>query len=200
MTDNTRRSELFPFGPEAELKPLIAVFGVVVAAVIALNLEGRVWWCPAGDLWPWSWDIWSRHNSQHLVDPYSFTHILHGVLEFGLLSLLLPRMPLVWRLVFAVSVESAWEVAENSTYMIERYRKETISLDYFGDSIINSLADIICCATGFAIAYKLRFWKSLAFFLLTESILILTIHDSLVINSVMLIWPIEALKKWQLGG
>jgi hypothetical protein len=109
-------------------------------------------------------------------------------------------MSLAWRLAIAVSIESAWEISENSSYMIERYRRETISLDYFGDSIVNSLSDIVCCATGFAIAYKLRFWRSLAFFLLTEAILIVTIRDSLLINILMLIWPVEALKKWQLGG
>jgi len=84
--------------------------------------------------------------------------------------------------------------------MIERYRQETISLSYFGDSIVNSLSDIACCATGFVIAYKLKFWQSLSVFLATEVVLIAWIHDSLLINILMLIWPIEAIKKWQLGG
>jgi hypothetical protein len=109
-------------------------------------------------------------------------------------------MRIVWRLFVAVFVESSWEIAENSSYVIERYREETISLSYFGDSIINSISDIACCATGFAIAFKLKFWKSLAFFLATEAILIAWIHDSLLINIIMLIYPIEAIKKWQMGG
>ena len=163
-------------------------------------MEGRQWWCPAGDMSPWSWDIWTQHNSQHIADPYSFTHILHGVLEYWLLGLLFPRMKLAWRLFLAVFVESSWEVAENSRYVIERYREETISLSYFGDSIINSLSDITCCATGFAIAYKLKFWKSLALFLATEAILIAWIHDSLLINILMLIYPVDAIKRWQIGG
>ena len=177
---------------------LTALGCVVVAAVVMLNIEGRLWWCPASDLWPWALDIWSQHNSQHLVDPYSFTHILHGVLEFWLLSLLFPRLKLAWRLFIAVLIESSWEVAENSSYVINRYREETISLSYFGDSIINSLSDIVCCATGFAIAYKLRFWKSLALFLITETVLIFWIHDSLIINIIMLLYPIEAIKNWQM--
>ena len=172
----------------------------MATAVVILNLEGRRWWCPAGDLSPWAWDIWTQHNSQHVIDPYSFTHVLHGVLEYWLLGLIFPRMRLAWRLVVTVFIESSWEVAENSSYVIERYRAETISLSYFGDSIINSLSDIACCATGFAIAYKLKFWKSLALFLATEAILIAWIHDSLLINIVMLIWPIEAIKRWQIGG
>jgi hypothetical protein len=176
------------------------IAAIVLSAVVILNLEGRAWWCPAGDLVPWSWQIWSQHNSQHLVDPYSFTHILHGVLEYWLLGSLFPKLKPVWRLVIAVCVEASWEVAENSSYVIERYRRETISLNYFGDSIINSISDIICCTTGFAIAHKLRFWKSFAVFMLTETVLILWIHDSLIINIIMLLWPIDAIKKWQLGG
>ncbi|MBL8123650.1 MAG: DUF2585 family protein [Blastocatellia bacterium] len=148
---------------------------------------------------PWSWNIWSTHNSQHIIDPYSFTHVLHGVLEFWLIGLVFPRVPLAWRFFMAIFIESSWEVAENTSYVIQRYREETMSLDYFGDSIINSLADIVCCGLGFLIAYKLRFWKSLALFIATEVILILTIRDSLIINIIMLIWPIEALKNWQVG-
>ena len=172
----------------------------VTAAVVILNMEGRRWWCPAGDLSPWSWDIWTQHNSQHIIDPYSFTHLLHGVLEYWLLGLVFPRMRIVWRLFLSISIACSWEIAENSTYMIERYRQETISLAYFGDSIINSLSDIACCATGFVVAYKLRFWRSFALFLVTELVLVCWIHDSLLINILMLIWPIEAVKKWQLGG
>jgi len=108
-------------------------------------------------------------------------------------------MKLAWRLALAVFVESAWEITENSSYVIQRYREETISLDYFGDSIINSLSDILCCATGFTIGYKLKFWRSLALFLLTEIVLIFWIRDSLLINILMLIYPVEAIKHWQLA-
>ena len=182
-----------------ETKTLLACFAAILLAVVVLHFNGRVWWCQAGDLVPWSWDIWSRHNSQHIVDPYSFTHILHGVLEFWLIGLVFKKMPLAWRLVLAVMIEGSWEIIENSSFIINRYREETISLDYFGDSIINSIADILCCATGFVIAYRLRFWKSVALFVLTEAILILTIRDSLIINLIMLIHPIEEIKLWQIG-
>ena len=177
----------------------MAIAFFVAAAVIVLNVEGRRWWCPAGDLSPWSWEIWTQHNSQHIADPYSFTHILHGILEFWILGLLFPRMRVAWRLFIAIFVESSWEMAENSSYVINRYREETISLSYFGDSIINSLSDIFCCAGGFVTAHKLRFWWSLALFVATELILIFWIHDSLIINIIMLIWPVESLKEWQLA-
>lgn len=180
--------------------PLAAIGVLAIAAIISLNLQGRVWWCPAGDLWPWSFDIWSQHNSQHIIDPYSFTHILHGIIEFWLIGLIFRRMPMIWRLVLALFLETTWEVVENTSYMINRYREETISLDYFGDSIINSLADIVCCGLGFWIAYKLRFLWSLALFVVTEVVLLLTIRDSLVVNIIMLIYPLEAIKQWQTAG
>ena len=173
---------------------------IVTMAITSLYFQGRVWWCQAGDMMPWSWDIWSTHNSQHIVDPYSFTHVLHGVLEFWLIGLVFRRMPLAWRLVLAVFIESSWEVAENSAAVIERYRSVTISLDYFGDSIVNSIADIVACSVGFIIANYLRFWRSLWLFLITEAILVFWIRDSLLINIVMLIYPIEAIKVWQIGG
>ncbi len=172
---------------------------IVIAAVVILQIQGRVWWCQAGDLAPWSWNIWSTHNSQHIIDPYSFTHVLHGVLEFWLIGLVFRRMPIVWRLALAVFIESSWEVAENSAAVIERYRSATISLDYFGDSIINSIADIACCSMGFLIAYKLRFWRSFALFVVTEILLIIFIRDSLIINIIMLLFPVEAIKPWQMG-
>ncbi len=162
--------------------------------------EGHAWWCRAGDLWPWSWNIWSTHNSQHLIDPYSFTHILHGILEFWLIGLIFLRVPIAWRMLIAVTIEGSWEIAENSSYVINRYREATISLNYFGDSIINSLSDVSCCAIGFVIGYKLRFWKSLALFLTTELVLVAWIRDSLLINIVMLIYPIDAIKHWQMGN
>ncbi len=171
---------------------------IVIAAVVILQIQGRVWWCQAGDITPWSWNIWSTHNSQHIIDPYSFTHVLHGVLEFWLIGLVFSRMPLVWRLALAVFIESTWEVAENSATVIERYRSATISLDYFGDSIINSVADIACCSLGFLIAYKLRFWRSLALFVITEILLIVFIRDSLIINIIMLLFPVEAIRSWQM--
>ena len=196
---NKNNNDTFTISSNEGLGPWVAIALVVTAAVIVLNVEGRRWWCPAGDLLPWSWNIWSQHNSQHLVDPYSFTHVLHGVLEFWILGLLFPRLRVAWRLFLAVLVESSWEMAENSSYVIQRYREETISLDYFGDSIINSLSDIFCCATGFVIAYKLRFWWSLALFVTTEIVLIFWIHDSLIINIIMLLFPNDTIRNWQLA-
>lgn len=173
---------------------------VVVAAIISLNLLGRVWWCEAGDYVPWSWVVNSRHNSQHLIDPYSFTHILHGILEFWLIGLVFYKLPMGWRFVLAIFIESSWEVVENTNYIINRYREATISLDYYGDSILNSFADIVCCAVGFLIAQKIKLWWSLAVFVVMEIILLFWIRDSLLLNILMLIWPLDAVKGWQGGA
>ncbi len=194
------KTNLFNFETRRDYMSWILMLGVMLAAMLTLWLEGRVWWCQAGDYSPWAWEIWSRHNSQHLIDPYSFTHILHGILEFWLIGLIFKRVPLVWRLLIAIVIEGSWEVAENSSFVINRYREATISLDYFGDSIINSISDILCCATGFVIAYKLKFWRSLFLFVATEIVLIFWIHDSLIINIIMLFYPIEAIKQWQMGN
>lgn len=179
--------------------PLILSVLVTAGMVSALFAQGRIWWCKLGDYIPWTSDAWSDHTSQHFFDPYSFTHVLHGVLFFWLITLFFRKVPVGWQFFTAIVIECAWEVLENSSYIIEKYRANTASLDYFGDSIFNSVGDVIACALGFYIAYKLKFWRSLAFFFLIEIILLLWIRDGLLINIVMLIHPIEALKKWQMG-
>lgn len=199
MTETPEPKDLFTLETRRDYFPWIVVLIIVIAATISLNLQGRVWWCAVGDYTPWSWQIWTKHNSQHVIDPYSFTHVLHGVLEFWLIGLVFGRFSLAWRFALAILIESSWEVAENTNYVINRYREATISLDYFGDSIINSWADIVCCGLGFVIAYRLRFWRSLILFVATEIILILWIRDSLIINIIMLIYPLDTIKKWQMG-
>lgn len=179
---------------------VILYLGVMCLSALVLWGQGRIWWCPAGDWSPWSWTINSQHNSQHIIDAYSFTHVLHGILEFWLIGLVFARLPLAWRLLIAVGIEASWEVIENSSYVIERYRAATISFDYFGDSIINSLSDITCCAMGFLVGYKLKLWKSAVLFAATELILIFTIRDSLVINLIMLVHPVDAIRAWQTAG
>lgn len=176
-----------------------ATVAIVVVMMTVLSAMGRVWWCEAGDLVPWSWDIWSRHTSQHLIDPYTFTHILHGVGFYGLLYLVARRwVPVRGRFLIAIGIEAIWEIAENSTFVIERYREVTISLDYFGDSVLNSLSDVTACGSGFILASLLPAWGSWVFFFGVEALLILWIRDSLIINIIMLLFPIEAIKQWQM--
>lgn len=180
--------------------PRIAIAVCIALMVAGLYWQGRVWWCKVGDLSPWSSDIWTAHNSQHFFDPYTFTHILHGVAFFWIADLILKEKPLRWKFFLVILVECLWELLENSNLIIERYRTVTISLDYYGDSILNSLSDVLCCAFGAFIAYKLKFWRSLAYFAITEIILLFWLRDNLTLNIIMLIYPIDAIRIWQSGG
>lgn len=175
---------------------LLAIFG---GKAIILKMMGQPIWCKCGSWIPWSWDIWSSHNSQHLVDPYFFTHMLHGVILCAMLYRLPRTISETSRFLLAVVLEAAWEILENSPTIIERYRMATISKDYLGDSIINSAGDLFACAAGYLIAQRLRFNRSIVFFLLTELILLITIRDSLLLNVLMLVWPLEAVREWQIG-
>ncbi|HIK91160.1 MAG TPA: DUF2585 family protein, partial [Planctomycetes bacterium] len=116
---------------------------ILLITAVVLHLSGRVFWCQCGTCVPWSWDIWSQHNSQHLVDPYFFTHVLHGIALYGLLHWLWKSAPVSKRFWASILLEAGWEILENSPLIIERYREATISLDYYGDSIANSLFDIV---------------------------------------------------------
>ncbi len=179
----------------------IGLFSIAAFMTICLWAMGRVWWCEAGDLVPWSWDVWSTHNSQHLVDPYALSHLQHGLGLF----LLLYWLPLKWLtteriFLIVATVEATWEISENTPWMIDRYRESTISLDYYGDSILNSLADYGWCLIGLFLARKLAGWMTLCLFVALELTSVLWIRDSLMLNILMLISPIEAIKEWQAGG
>ena len=140
------------------------------------------------------------HQVQHLTDWYTFSHVLHGIGFYFLLWLVARRLDPSWRFVLAVLLEATWEVAENSPIIINRYRAATIALDYFGDSIVNSMADIFAMILGFWIARKAPAWVSVAVFLGVEIALAAAIRDNLTLNIMMLIHPLEAVKRWQLGG
>ena len=182
-----------------KLLPWLAMALVLAGTVVQLRHQGRVWWCACCGWNLWAGDIWSSHNSQHLVDPYSFTHVLHGLLFFGAIVWLLPRLPFAWRLFMAVVLEAAWEVAENAPFIIRRYREGTIGLGYEGDSVVNSIGDILCCVLGFVLARYLGFRKSAILFVVTELVLLFWIRDNLTLNVLMLTCPIDAIKHWQMG-
>ena len=180
--------------------PWLAIVAVLAGTALVLRSQGRLWWCSCNYLLVWFGDPWSSDNSQHLLDPYSFTHVLHGFLLCGLLALVAPRLSTVWQLWLAVTIEAAWEILENSEFVIRRYREQTASLGYFGDTIVNSLGDILVCGLGFMLAHRLGFRRAFALFVLTEVTLALWIRDNLTLNVLMLIYPIEAVKEWQAGG
>ncbi len=143
---------------------------------------------------------WTSNTSQWLLDPYSSSHVLHGILFFWILLLFRKRLTLEWRFFVAVVLEIGWELLENSPIIINRYRAATASLDYFGDSILNSVSDVLCVMFGFWIASKLPWKWTLTLLIAIELILLVTIRDNLTLNILMLIAPIDAIKTWQASG
>jgi hypothetical protein len=160
---------------------------------------GRPAFGPAG-FGIWVWDIWSANNSQFILDPYSFSHLVHGFLFFAFLHLAARGLSLERRLLIAVILEAAWEVLENSPFIINRYRQATIALGYEGDSVLNSISDIVMMSLGFLAAARLQVWQSVAAVLTMEIGCLLLFRDNLTLNVIMLIHPLDAIKGWQLGG
>jgi hypothetical protein len=172
---------------------------MAVAALIEYAM-GRVPYCTCGYIKLWHGVVYSSENSQHLTDWYTFTHILHGIGFYFLLWLAARRLPPRMRFLMAVLLEAGWEVLENTPMVINRYRAATISLDYYGDSIINSMSDIVAMMVGFWMAYRLPVLVAIAVVVGVEAGLAYFIRDNLTLNILMLIHPIDAVKRWQAGG
>ena len=171
-----------------------------LATIAILFAMGRSAWCRCGTLRLSSWDIWSSHNSQHLLDPYFFSHLLHGILFCGFLYWLPRIVAPGWKFVLAVACECSWEILENSPLIIDRYRTATIALNYYGDSVANSICDLLACMLGYGIGLLLGLRKSVALVVTIELLMVVTIRDCLTLNIVMLVYPLEAIKQWQVGG
>ena len=182
-----------------KLWPWLAILAVTIATGIQLGRQGRARFCACGRILLWTSEAWSENTSQHLLDPYSFTHLLHGFVFCGLLSWGLPRLSWPWRLGFAVVAEAGWEIFENTEFVVNRYRENTMALGYQGDTVFNSLGDILACALGFLLARQLGWRRAIAVFVLTEIVLLILIRDSLLLSVLMLIYPVDALKNWQAG-
>ena len=188
---NSQKKTYFPF---------IALGLMLVFTAIQLHNQGRLWIAASGKINFWVSDTFSSENSQHMFDPYSFSHLQHGLVFFFLLLWIFQKLSWSWRFFLSASLEAGWELLENSAFIIDRYRNETAAFGYTGDTVLNSVFDIICCSTGFVIAHYLGGKKTIALFVLIEVVMIVWIKDSLMINVLMLIYPFESIKNWQLGA
>jgi len=183
------------FGPRATA---LLICTLLTAAACALLAMGRPPICTCGYVALWHGAIDSG-NSQHLLDWYSPSHVIHGFLFYGAAWLLLRRLPLRFRLLIAVMIEAGWELLENSPMVIDRYRTATMALGYTGDSVLNSLSDISCMMIGFAVARTLPVWATIALAMAFELPTLAVIRDNLTLNVLMLLWPVEAIRHWQAG-
>jgi hypothetical protein len=177
--------------------PLLS-FSIVVALSIAILLAmGRPPVCACG--WVELWGREGPTQSQMLADWYSPSHIVHGFLFYAALRLLFPRTAFEGRFAAALTIEAAWEILENTPWIIDRYREATIALGYSGDSILNSASDIAMMAFGFLASRRLPIWASVAVVLVLEIVPLLVIRDDLTLNILMLLAPSDTIRTWQAG-
>jgi hypothetical protein len=174
-----------------------AAFLIIAAAAAVLLTMGRHPICTCGSIDLWVGQRDSPKTSQMLIDWYSFSHVVHGLLFYAALWLVARRTPVAWRFLAALMIEAAWEVIENTPFVIDRYRTATAALGYNGDSVINSLSDILMMCVGFVAARRLPVWASIVVLIVLELVPLLVIRDNLTLNVWMLLWPDARIAAWQ---
>lgn len=176
---------------------IAAALGLLLLHAALLWWMGQPWIYQGGYVKLWHGTVVSDENSQHLTDWYSLSHVIHGVLFYALLAWLFPRWPIGARLLVAMGIEMSWELFENTDMIINRYREQALAQGYFGDSIVNSLGDLMCAVLGFLFAWRMPVWASVALIIAFELLALVMIRDGLTLNIIQLIAPIDAIGNWQ---
>ena len=184
----------------APKRAFLSVIAVIILIQIgALFYIGHPWICTCGYIELWHGEVFSSGNSQHITDWYTYSHIIHGFIFYVLLWAVFPKSPILLRLLLAVGIETAWEIFENSEFIMNRYRQTALALDYYGDSIINSVSDTASMVFGFFLARKLPVWSIVLTAIAFEVFTGYMIHDNLTLNIITLIHPFEFISVWQTG-
>lgn len=169
----------------------------IVVQIAALHAMGQPPICTCGIIRLWQGDVLGPENSQQLTDWYTPSHIIHGLLFSLGLKALFPRLSLVKAFAIALCLEITWELIENSPPMIARYRQQALAQGYSGDSILNSVSDVLACTTGFFVARAIPVKFTLALILAAELFTGYMIRDNLSLNIIQLVHPVAALSHWQ---
>lgn len=180
--------------------PYAATAAITLVGLVILWFAGRDLICPCGrveifDGWPAPGE-----NSQHIFDWYTLSHVIHGFLFYALLVPLARWLSFGWRLALATLIEVAWEIVENSEAVIEHYRSATISVDYNGDTVINSFFDVMAMWLGFALARVFPVWLSVVAVLALELAAMLAVRDGLTLNVLGFLMPMDWIAEWQAGA
>jgi len=180
---------------------LLLCAAIIIIAEGANYAMGHPLICKCGTVKLWYGGRGDSQMSQHLTDWYSYSHVLHGIIFYWLLSIVAKgRLSVAARLLIAMGIEAGWEIFENTPFIINRYRAQTVSRDYFGDSIVNSVGDMLAMLVGFLLAARLPAWVTVFLLIATEVLLLALIRDNLTLNVIMLIHPVEWIRQWQSGG
>lgn len=176
---------------------LAIAVGLILATALVLYGMGHPLICKCGYVKLWQFQVVSSENYQQILDWYTPSHIIHGFLLYVLLWLLAPLASFGTRLILAILLEAGWEIAENTDYVIDRYREATVTLDYYGDSVLNSVSDILFMVVGLVLAARLPVWLTVVIAVAFEVFTGLMIRDGLALNVLMLLWPSEKVLQWQ---
>jgi len=179
---------------------LLVAAGFLALQALALFALGQPAICECGTIRLWHGLASSPETSQQLTDWYTYSHVIHGFGFYLLLWLVAPRLPLGLRLAIAVGLEAGWEMFENTPLIIDRYRQQALAQGYFGDSVVNSVADTLAAAAGFVLARLLAVWAAVGLIIGIELFLAYTIRDNLTLNIIQLVSPSEVISAWQAGG